>query len=114
MRIIEKNAAQCVGICVDCELDFGKDYLGSYKIKYLREWVEKLALLNGDDAAVQVYRHNSSAINAKALVASEDGENPYIIVTSLLNVAPQAEPATPPATAPAPEKSPKNTTGAKK
>jgi len=85
MRIIEKNAAQCVGICVDCNLDFNKDYLGTYTIKYLREWVEKMALLNGDDAKVQVYRHASSAVNAKALVASEDGENPYVIITSLLD-----------------------------
>ena len=80
MQIIESTPDHTVGLCCDVTIP-ESNHIGVYSPKYLLEWAQKLVEMYGEEK-VQVMWHQSDAVKAKALVASDDGDNPYVIVTS--------------------------------
>lgn len=81
MKVLTSNPDKTVGVCIEMDLT-DKECLGVFNVQYLLEWVMMLKELYGD-VPVHVYRHDSSAVKAHALAASEDGDEPYVVVTSL-------------------------------
>jgi hypothetical protein len=83
MKVLSANPTKDVGLCTDVDLT-QKESLGVYTPARLFDWAKMLVELYGDDTEVQVqvFTHSSYAVKAKSLVASEDGENPYVVVTS--------------------------------
>ncbi len=88
MNVIEVlNPEKCVGICDNIRID--KDpiktdgHLGTFSPKALVEWATKLMMMQeNEDKPVEVYLHHSSAVDATGLCASENGDNPYVVVIS--------------------------------
>jgi hypothetical protein len=61
-------------------------HIGVYNTTALLEWAQMLVEQYGSDKEVQVFQHESTSVKAKALVASDDGEEPYVVVTSYTEV----------------------------
>lgn len=83
MNVLSHNLTNDVGLCNEVEHS-PENSLGVYTPARLLEWAKMLVDFYGDgkDVQVQVFTHSSHAINAKSLAASEDGEDPFVVVTS--------------------------------
>jgi hypothetical protein len=78
MNVAHSNTACTVGIVTS--LDTPPDYVGTFTPKYLREWAQLLCDTYGEDAEVRVDLHTCRFKKCVSIAASDDGEEPYVMV----------------------------------
>lgn len=78
MSIHDPNQPMTVGIVTGCNSP--PERIGTFTPAYLKEWAERLIQIYGADTEVKVDVRNVLYQDAQYLAASDDGEEPYVVV----------------------------------
>ena len=78
MNVAHSNEPCTVGIVTGT--DTPPNYVGTYTPKYLLEWAKLLVETYGEDAEVRVDLHTCRFKKCTSMAASDDGEEPYVMV----------------------------------
>ena len=78
MNAAQANPERTVGIVTGT--DTPPHYVGTFTPKYLLEWAQMLVDTYGEDTKVRVDLHTCRFKNCVSMAASDDGDEPYVMV----------------------------------